>query len=231
VLAAATLAAAGARARGETLAELLAGVAASARFAAPLRADVRIACTPACTAARAVFLGRGDDLYVEVKDGPRALVRPREVHVAEGGSVRTAAPGRAVADTPILLEDLAVFTAAALRVPQISDDGPGGVVVMGAPASASAYALLVHTIDRERRTIVKTQYYRDSVSNLVKRRRDGAFVRVGDQWRPGEIDVEQLRDGRTVRLTATWRPAPDAPETLFDPAALGRPSGLDWPTE
>src|SRR5438552_3830710 len=81
------------RARAEGLAELLQAVAANARFASPARADVRLACGEGCkaTGRPAIFLGRGDVLYVEVKGGQRALVRPGQILVARGGKASQAA--------------------------------------------------------------------------------------------------------------------------------------------
>jgi hypothetical protein len=193
------LLAAAAPGRGETLAELLAGVAANARFASAARADVRVECAEGCPAAggQAIFLGRGDALYVE--------------------------------GTDILLEDLVTFASASLRMPQISDDGPGGVVVTAAPAGTSPYSLLVHTIDRDRHAIVRTLYYRDVVNNLTKTRTDAALVQVAGGWRPGEVVVETLRQATRTRLRLSWRDAADAPDVLFEPAGLEGPSGLAWP--
>jgi hypothetical protein len=220
----------GVEADAESLAELLAAVATNARFEPPARADARVECTPACTPTTLVLLGRGDDLYLEAAGGLRALVRPGQILVRDGQRTTEASVGRSLGDTPLLLEDLRVFVADALKVPQISDDGPERVVVTGAPARASAYALLVHSIDRERDAIVKTQYYRDSISNLVKIRRDSAFIQVGGRWRPGEIQVESLRDARRATVRLTWREAPDPPATLFEPRGLDAPSGLAPPT-
>ena len=69
------------------LRDLLAGVAANDRFETPIRADVRLTCEPACESAesRAIFLGKGETLYVEVQGGLRALVRPGEILTPEGG--------------------------------------------------------------------------------------------------------------------------------------------------
>src|SRR5216117_3709234 len=227
------LLAGGVRARAEGLPELLQAVATNARFASPARADVRIECGESCnaTGTLAIFLGRGEVLYVEVRGGQRVLIRPGEILVAQGGkaSAAAAAPGQTLADTDVLLEDLAVFTPGALKQPQISDDGPAGVVVTAAPAGRSSYALLVNTIDRERHTIIRTLYYRDLINNLSKTRRDTAFARVGASWRPGEITVESVRQATTTHLTLSWREAPDVPDALFEPAGLGQPSGLGWP--
>jgi hypothetical protein len=217
-------------ARAESVTELLAAAATNARFEPPARADLRIECEAGCERAslRAALLGRGETVYVEVKDGVRALVRPGQVLIAEGGKAVVASDGRPLADTDILLEDLGVLAGSSLRFPQISDDGPTGVVVMGAPAARSTYALLVYTLDRSRGTIVKTQYYKDDVSTLAKIRRDGAFVQVGGHWRPTEMTLDTLRSGMTTRVSLTWKEAPDLSPALFEPAALERPSTLTW---
>ena len=219
------------RAWPESLRELLQAVADNARFASPARADVRVECGEGCRAAGtpAVFFGRGDTLYVEVKGGQRALIRPAHILVAQDGGPSEAKPGQTFADTDVLLEDLAPFTPGGLTQPQISDDGPGGVVVTAAPAGHSSYALLVNTIDRERHAIIRTLYYRDLINNLSKTRRDAALVRVGASWRPGEITVESVRQATRTHLTLSWREIPDAAEALFEPAGLERPSGLSWP--
>ena len=214
-------------AAADGLPALLDAVAANAAFGSPARADVRIECTAGCPKAsgQAIFIGRGDALYVETKGGQRALVRPGRVVVAGG----TAKPGETLADTDVALEDLAPFTRAGLASPQISDDGPAGVVVTAAPAPGSAYALLVNTIDRERSVIVRTLYYRDLINNLTKTRRDSGFTRVVGGWRPGEITVESVRESTRTHLVLAWHDAPDAAAALFEPAGLERPSGLRFP--
>ena len=216
--------------RADTLSELLAAVAANARFATPLRADVRVECAGCEGAGRpAIFLGRDDALYVEVKDGQRALVRPGRVLVVRDGKTAEAASGQPFAGSDLFLEDLAVFVAASLKVPQISDDGPAGMVVTSAPSAPSAYALLVHTIDREQHAIVRTLYYRDLINNLSKTRRDTGWTEVGGSWRPAEITIESVRQGTKTHLALAWREAKDTPASLFEPAGLEKPSGLSWP--
>ena len=217
--------------RAVDLSELLARVAANERFEVPGRADVQLTCEPGCQTAerRAIFLGKGDTLYVEVQGGVRALVRSGEILVPEGGKAVPAKPGMAIGDTDVLLEDLAPFVADSLKLPQISDEGATEVVVTAAPSHASSYVLIVHTIDPEQRLIVKTQYYRDWVGNLVKMRRAMGTVEVGGHRRPGTITIENFRRGTTTRLSLAWREAPDAPAGLFEPGGLSQPSGLDWP--
>jgi hypothetical protein len=218
----ATLALPAVAAPAVNLAELLARVAASARFDPAVRADVRIACDIPCHPAQATLVGRGDALYVQAGE-VRALVKPDGVRVAKGGKGIPAAIGAPLGDTGVLLEDLVVFAADSLKVPQISDEGPTGVVIMGAPTRPSAYALLVHTIDPDRGTIEKTQYYQGSINNLAKIRRDRSFVRVGGGWRPGEVEMTRIGEDKSARLTLAWREMPEVPPALFEPAGLEGP--------
>lgn len=213
---------------GKDLRDLLPVVAAQARAPHPLRADVRIE-QPGAPVAEAVLLERGRRRYLETRTGTRALLSPGKVVVARNGRVVRAVPGTPLAGD-VLLEDLEPFGIRSLAVPQVSDEGPTGMVVTGAPPPPSAYALLVHTIDPERAVIVKTKYYRDSVTNLVKIGRSDGFTRVGERWRPGTIVVETFRpESRTTKLTLAWRAAPDAPPALFTPAGLRAPSPITWP--
>src|SRR5262249_45450845 len=80
----------------------------------------------------------------------------------------------------------------------------------------------------ERNVIAQTKYYRDSISNLVKLRKDDDFSQVGGRWRPATIGFEGLRPPSTTRLALTWREAPDAPAALLTPAGLRAPSTLVW---
>lgn len=208
--------------------DVLARVESRARFARPLRADVRIVCEPACRTARAILVGRGDAVYIEVEGGLRALVRPKEVLVAEGGRAAPAEMGKRLGDTALLLSDLAAFDRSTLKTPQISDEQPDEVVVTSEPAGPSPYALLVYTVDPSLDRIVKTLYYQGSINTLGKMRRDAAFTRVGDASYPGEIRVEEMRTATTTKVSLGWREAPDAPAALFEPAGLEKPSGLTF---
>ena len=171
---------------------------------------------------QAILLGRGHTLYVEMRDGTRALLHPGKIVVTQQQRIGRSMPETPLEGTDLLLEDLVPFSAGLLKVPQINDEGPAGVVVSGAPSGPSANTLLVFTIDPERSVVGRTQYYRDSISNLVRVRRDDAFVLVGHRWRPGEITVDDLRQHTSTHMVVTWREAPDVDPTVFTPAALRR---------
>ena len=208
--------------------DVLERVESRARFGRVMRADVRITCEPACRTTRAILLGRGDTVYVEVEGGLRTLVRPQAVLVADGGRVAPAEPGKRLGDTGLLLADLAVFDRRVLRTPQISDLGPGEVVVSAEPLPPSTYALVVYTIDPANDRIVKTLYYQGSVNALAKMRRDSAFTPIAGASYPAEVRVEDMRTTATTWFKLAWREAADAPASLFEPAGLEKPSGLTF---
>jgi hypothetical protein len=207
------------------LASLLDAVAGNARAARALRADVVISRGDARTTA--VLLLWRDVLYLETA-GFRALVRGDKAVVVRGGHavrapVRTLIPG-----TDLLLEELP-FAGVPLRYPQIQDEGPGEVVVSGAPEGPSLYVLIARTIDPERAIVVSTKYYKDDIAVLFKMRQDRAFTRVDGRWRPGEIEVEDFSEHSTTRLALAWKLAPDLPRAVFTPRGLRGPSGLMLP--
>ncbi len=214
--------------RAEDWRDLLAAVARNAGASTPARADVQVKRGDG-TPAAAVMLVRRHVVYLETRAGLRALIRPGKVVVLKAGRVERAPVGAPLDGTDLLLEDLVPFTVRRLAVPQVSDDGPAGVVVTGAPTPPSAYVLLVFTADPEHRAIVRTKYYRDTITNLVKMRRDGTFIDVGGHWRPGVVDVEQFRPPSTTQLTLAWRPDPTLPATVFSLKGLRQPSPVTWP--
>ena len=214
--------------RAETLTELLAAVAVQATAPRPLRADIRIE-RDETPAADAILLARGTRVYIETRSGTRVLLSPGKAVVLRGTRVVRAAPGAGLEGTDLLLADLEPFGERSLSTPQVSDETPERLVVTAAPTPPSAYVLLVHTIDRERDVILQTKYYRDSISNLVKIRRDDEFAQVGGRWRPATIAVQSFREPTATRLSLAWREAPDAPAALFTPAGLRAPSPLRWP--
>ena len=225
-----TLAITTSTATGAPLPELLGSVAANARFPAPTRADVRLERRQddKTTSGTAVFLGRGQTLYVETRAGTRALIRPSKIVVRSRTRAVRAAPGTRLDGTDVLLEDLVPVTRSLLKVPQVSDDGPTGTVVTGAPAFPSIRALIVLTIDPDDRVVTRVKYYEKSISDLASFRRDEEFTRVDGHVRPGRITVDRQRDGASTRLDLAWRPAPDTAPAVFTVRGLRSPSPIAW---
>jgi len=197
--------------------ELLAAVAANATAPTTVCADVRIEEPEKGSAALCLH---DDAVFVQVKDGVRALVRPGTVLLDDDGTAAPAPPATVVTGD-LVLEDLTPFTVASLAYPQVSDEGPSGTVVTSAPAPAakSPYALLVYTIDPERGAIRGAKYYEGSVSDLLKFRTD-ELVEVAGKPRPSVITLERVSPPRITRLRLKWREAPDVPASVFTPEGL-----------
>ena len=203
------------------LSALLRAVERNAAFDVPATADVRVE-TPGApaTASTLRLAGRGHVVRLDAGDDWRALVKASKVLVAAAGqppreNVEATLPG-----SPQLVADFAPFMAAMLRVPQISDDGPLGVVVTGEPRPPSPYVLLVYTIDRERSVTSAAKYYRWEINNLVQMSRVREWETVGEHVRPKVIDVQDTGSGKTTTLTFTWQLRPELPAMLFVPGGL-----------
>ncbi len=224
------------RAAPQDLASFLRTATEAARPAVALRADGELVVTsPGQTARNAVIvlLRPPDDLYIELRQaGVKVLLSAggAKAYIVRKGDTAPGpfAPEAPLADSDFTREDLQPFDATRYLSPSIVDRNAGQLTVQLDP-EPSQYSLVVITFDREKAVPVKTLYYRDTTSNLVKMRRDGDHVAVGGRWLPGVITMEhfQLRTQSTLRLA--WREEPALPAALFQPTALAQPSGLEWP--
>ena len=194
---------------------LLAAVEHTARFPVPVRADVG-----SDRGAGFVLLARHDVIRLELPDGTRVLARRAKAIAWSKGRLRGFDPTARPPGLPLALEDLLPFDAGRLRMPQISDESPAGVVVTAAPSRRSSHVLLVFTIDPERGVVTKTQFYRDTINNMVALRRDGDFVTVGERPRARATTIEYLLENATTRWTVSWREAPELAANAFTPAGL-----------
>jgi hypothetical protein len=214
-----------------SLAELLADVSRNGRFPEPTRADVAILRTNAdgtTATGNAVLVGHRRTLYLETRDGLRALVRPSKIVVRDGGRAVRAPIGARLGTTDVMLEDLVPLGPWTLKVPQVSDEGPTGTVVTGAPVYPSARALIVFTLDPAAGVATRTKYFERSISDLAAFRRDETFADIAGHERPTRIVVDRSRDDTSTRLDLTWAPAPDLDRGLFAPRGLRAPSPIVW---
>lgn len=174
----------------------------------------------------------GNDLFIELKQGVKALLLKggAESFIAMAGAKEaTAFKGDAtLAGSEITREDLQPFTVAHYKTPRIVDQTSQIVHVALFPQQ-SQYSLLVITFDREMKVPVKTMYYKDTLNNLVKMRRDTDHVLVGRRWVPTRITVENFALHNTTTLELQWTQATNVAPELFQSAFLGRPSNLTWP--
>ena len=83
-----------------------------------------------------------------------------------------------------------------------------------------SHVLLVFTIDPERVVITKTQFYRDTINNMVALRRDDDFATVSQRPRARATTIEDLLDDVTTRWSVSWREAPELAPDAFTPAGL-----------
>lgn len=207
------------------------------RPAVPLRADgFLIVQVPGTQASRhpIVFLQRENgDTYVETRSPAVRIL------VLEGGQrsyiVTPEAPGmrplraeEQLLDSDFIGDDLMPFAAQRYTSAQIADRGPHQVTLSLTPKK-SPYALLVLTMDLDRKTIGKTMYYVGSPNNLVKMRRDLDFALVSGRWRPRMISMEHFQLRTRSILELEWKELGSAPSELFRPEALNQPSSLEWP--
>jgi hypothetical protein len=194
---------------------LVATVERTARCPVPVHADVGSDRGPGF-----VLLAWHDVVRLELSDGTRVLARRAKAIAWSKGHLRRLDPTARPPGLPLAVEDLVPFDADRLRMPQISDESPAGVVVTAAPSRRSSHVLLVFTIDPERAVITKTQFYRDTINNMVALRRDGDFVTVAGRPRAHATTIEDLMDDATTHWRVSWRDAPELTPAAFTPAGL-----------
>jgi len=201
---------------------------AAAHVVVPLRGDgtLEVAGPNGTTRRPAVVIVRPPhDLYVELRDPTLKAVLPNQgaaYQVTAGSAKATAfAPEAMLADSDFARVDLDPFQLSRYKGWRISDESGNEVTVMLFPAGPP-YALEVITFDREKLLPVKTLYYRDTLNNLVKIRRDGNFVLLGRKWMPAAVTMETFTLHTHSTLTLQWAQSPDFPPELFDPQFLPR---------
>jgi hypothetical protein len=126
-------------------------------------------------------------------------------------------------------EDLEPFRASRYKDARISDDSATELMVTLFP-TGSQYSLVVITFDRQKKVPLKIQYYRDTISNLVKMQRDSDYVLVGDTWRPTTISMETFKLRTRTTLKLRWSLDTNLQAELFAPPSLTQSSLTLWPT-
>ena len=174
------------------------------------------------------------DTYIELRqEGTKALLPgsgDQAYRFTKGASKAEPLPPEATfADSDFTREDLEPFRTARYKDARISDETGAEVTVTLFPGT-SQYSLVVITFDREKKVPVKTLYYRDTLNNVVKIRRDEGHVLVGRKWMPTSITMESFKLRTQTTFKLSWSQSPTFPPELFDPVFLPRPSGIVWPT-
>jgi len=201
----------------------------------PLRADGQIEVVTAegtKRAAVALIVRPPADSYIELQQtGPKAILLGQEqaylLKDSSGKAVEFAADA-SFADSDFTREDLEPFRLARYSAWRISDETGNEVTVTLYPKT-SQYSLVVTTFDREKNVPLKTLYYRETLNNLEKMRRDNAYELIGRKWLPTTISMESFKLRTHSTFTLHWTQNPTFPPELFDPVFLSHPSGLAWP--
>jgi hypothetical protein len=224
-------------ARGDDLAGFLAAASAASKPAAPIRGDGELVTTSADGTTRqqiAVLQRPNGDLYLELRPiGLRALIP------SSGEAMLSAAPGNAAApfalDAPLAgseftREDLQPFNLARFGSPTIVDRNGAEMTVSLDPLKPSQYSLEAITFDRDKHAPVKVMLYKDTLSNLLKMRRDGDLVQLAGRWLPKTVSMENFPLRTTSTVTLSWSETADQP-ALFDPKTWAQPSPLSFPKQ
>lgn len=210
-------------ARGDDLATFLAAASDASKPRATIRGEGElVTVSPEATARQQIALVQrpSGDLYVELQpSGARALLPAGGDAVlspAKGTAPAPFALDAALAGSEFSREDLQPFNLARFGSPTIVDRNGGELTVSLDPRKPTQYSLEAITFDRDKRAPVKVMLYKDTLSNLLKMRRDSDLVQVGGRWLPGTVTMENFPMRTTSTLTLKWSEAADQP-ALFDP--------------
>lgn len=220
----------------EALDQFLRSVEEASQATVPLRGDGQLEIIGPDTNRRdqvAIIVRPPSDMYIELhQQGVKVLLlnhQEKAYSWKPGDTKAEEMPLTAsFAGTDFTREDLEPFRLSRYQDRRISDDTGSELMVTLYP-SKSQYSLLVVTFDRQKKVPLKTQYYRETGSNLVKLRRDSGHVEVASRWVPTTISMETFKLRVQTTFTLQWTQNPTFPPELFDPAHLPQPSGLVWP--
>lgn len=230
------LACGAARADMESLKRFLSDVEETTQVTAALRADGEIQVTSPDGKRRdqvVVIVRPPADLYIELRtEGIKALLpgTGNAAYILANGSKKAEpfALDASFAGSDFTREDLEPFRAGHYKEARIADDSSSELTVTLFPV-VGQYSLLVTTFDRNRKLPLKTLYYRETQSNLVKMERDEGYELIGRKWVPTTLTMESFKLRTQTTFKLRWSQNPTFPPELFDPAFLPRPSGIVWP--
>jgi hypothetical protein len=173
------------------------------------------------------------DMYIELRqEGIRALLlneKGQDSRIETNGGKPVDFPlDASFAGSDFNRDDLMPFRLASYNQPRISDETATDITITFFPTTPP-YSLVVMTFDRSKKVPLKTLYYRDTLNNLVKMRRDDNYILVGRKWMPTVVSMETFKLRTQTTFNVRWSQDPHFPPELFDPAFLSRPSPIVWP--
>lgn len=109
----------------------------------------------------------------------------------------------------------------------ISDDNRLEKTVSLYATDERPYQLFVITLDKTKMIPVLSKYYKDSLRNLVRIRRDSDHVMVGSRPRPRKIVITDYTENRETTFELAWRTLESLPEGLMTDSAFHK-ADIDW---
>ncbi len=225
-------------AQGGALAAFLQAVEEDARAAGPARADLVIR-VQGPEAPERRFTGaavyRDGAVYAEVASPRTRLVIPatdgvpRFAPATPGTDVRVGSAYDRIGETPLCADDFRPFRLATLRTPQIVSETKATLLVSAAPTETTTFVVIAMLFDRDKRAVLRRQYYERTIGNLTRMRRDTDLVRIAGAWRPGRSEIEEYGTRTITTIEWRWTADPAIPAGLFDPGATPPPTFLPAP--
>ena len=185
------------------------------------------------TEAIALFVpGKDARWYLQVKEpaiSGLVLGSERKVLQRTADGTETVPISASIGNLDISYDDLSRFIESDLKLWQITDESRDKILVGGHAKAESAYVYRAFSIDKERKVILKAQFYAESLSNLVKLRVDDEHILVGKKWQPGKIEIQNFAENSTTTLRLRWQQAATAPPELLAAESFASTKPLPWP--
>jgi hypothetical protein len=164
--------------------------------------------------------GAGPDVYVELQTAKQRflLLGSGETFAAKDGKVAKAALDSPIDGTSFTVEDLFPFWSKRCGTMRVADTQSNQLTLTCEPPKGrSQYPLVVYKFDRDKAVPVQVLYYKDTLSNLVKMRRNSDLTKVADRWRPASVTMQDFKVQTRDEITFKWSAPPSVSADLFDP--------------
>jgi hypothetical protein len=224
-----------ARASGSDLAAFLERAERMGAFPHPVRADIRILHGDVTDNAVVVIdptVKRG--FFALKSSGWRALMpldwTGGQAAETNGGKVTPFGADEPLPRTDLRAIDFFPFWETDYGTAFISDTNRLEKTVTLYARPGVPYVLFVVTFDKEKLVPLTIKFYKDTVNNLVRLRRDSDIVMVGARPRPRHIEIQDFTENSKTTLELTWHTLDSVPAGLTDDAGF-QTVDIDWPSE
>jgi outer membrane lipoprotein-sorting protein len=143
---------------------------------------------------------------------------PSQLQLSIDGKVKNAAPEEGVPPSSFSVEDLLPFEPERCAVIRIADLGDAQFTLICEPKKPpSQYAFMVFKFDREMAVPRQALLYKETSTNLVRMLRYDDFVKVGKNWMPKQIVLQDFKLRTRDELTLEWHADAKLAADVFDP--------------